>query len=275
MGVERRRFMTRWIAIALILLLAACDPEPTPFPVDVPVTPTVTPLPTDVPQVRYALAPNTNGFVAELERIESSAQVIQLDEPTDSADLGVAYDLVVAYGALDNWTQSEITPHVTLIIDPDGETLSPDFVNILRRGVNPQAVIESLTIPGMTPDFVSNTAASELRAELANLGKPDGLELAMGYAYTPGVLHVEDQLAEINIKTRLLPMSNDDIRASFEARRIQLALVSWTTQEEQQAWHNLFGAENAIDLYTTPISYRAIPELVISFTSGGFPIARY
>jgi hypothetical protein len=259
----------------MILALSSCGPEPTPFPVDLPVTPTNPPPPTEAPPLRYALAANTQGFVAEIDQIEAAAQVIQLTDPANLADLGESYDIVAAYGALDGWQRTDVMLHGMLVIDPAGATLNQNAADLLARSVNAQMVLDALEIPGalIDPDVPVPHASAELRTIFANMGRPDGLQLVLGYAYTPGVFQVAEQLAAANVETRLAVMTNAEIRTAFETGNIQLALVTWTTPDEQAAWQALFGEQYAINLYSLPVSYRAIPELVITLSPDGWPMA--
>jgi hypothetical protein len=268
--------MIRRLALLILLLLAACEPEPTPFPVDLPVTPTDPAQATEPPLVRYALAANTEGFVAELELIAAGAVVEQLREPVDPADLGARYDIVAAYGDYDGWTRSDITPQVALVIDSQSAPLTPALAAVIRRGIDPAATLASLDIPGALPvaDSADPVTPGALRAELANLGRPDGLRLALAYAYTPGADEIAGQLAAINVDTRRFALGSDEIGAALAAGSAHLALVTWTTPDERAVWVERFGAEHVTDLYALPISYDALPELTITLTPGGWPLAR-
>jgi hypothetical protein len=267
--------MIRRLALLILLLLAACEPEPTPFPVDLPVTPTNPADATEPPPVRYALAANTEGFIAELELIAAGTVVEQLSDPVDPADLGARYDIVAAYGYYDGWTRSDITPQVALVIDSQSAPLTPALAAVIRRGIDPAAALASLDIPGALPaDEASGDPPGALRAELANLGRPDGLRLALAYAYIPGADEIAGQLAAINVDTRRFALGSDEIGAALAAGSAHLALVTWTTPDERAVWVERFGAEHVTDLYALPISYDALPELTITLTPGGWPLAR-
>ncbi len=259
---------------AIIILFAACTPESTPFPVNLPETPTTTPPPTIPPPVRYALAANTEGFIADMDMIAAAGQVEQLADHGNDAGLGVQYDIVAGYGDWSGWTRSAVTPHVSLVINTALTPLdNPLLANIVRRSIDPQAVIDVLDIPGAAADMVETSAPHMLRTELANLGWPDGFELAVGYAHTPGAFEISGQLEASSIENRPLLMNSEDIDAELGTGRLHLALVMWTTQAERETWESLVGDVNVIDLYTMPISYRALPELSITFTLGGWPVA--
>lgn len=269
--------MSRFIRILIILLaLAACEAEPTPFPVELPVTPTEFIPATEIPPIRYALAPNTSGYIAEsdynLVAVASTPE--QLIEPVNLGDLGTRYDIVMAFGDLAEWSRSAVTPQVMLIVDPALDEIVPDLTQIVRHAINPQTVLASLDVPGAVATGEPIAVASDiLRTQLANLGRPDGVRLIMGHMPMPGIPVITRQLAAANIEAQSLALTTDQIHTAFSEGRIQLALVTWTLPEQQQQWRDLFGAQYTLDLYDLPISYRALPELIISFTPGGWPLA--
>lgn len=254
------------IAICLIFLLAACEAEPTPFPVELPPTPEPTLAPTAIPAVRYGLDANTAGFVPDLAEIE--ARAVLFTEAMNPADLGARFDLIAAYGSLDGWLHVPQTPTVTLIVNP--AAVSPEVVSIILRGVDPGAVVTGLGIPGAMVVENLSIPPDDLLNELANLGSPDGLGLAMGVTYIPGASMIQAQLAAININTRIVMVSHTEIEQAFANNQIQLALISWTDTPP-----DLFSVENMINLYRLPISYLAVDGLNISFTRGGFPIGAW
>ena len=268
--------MTRYLRILIFLLiLAACDAEATPYPMVGPPTPTDPVLPTDIPPVRYALAANILEYIPQIEYelIAASGMVEQLTDTVNPADLGVHYDIIATYGDLAGWTRSAVTPHVMLVINPTAPPLTPQLADVIRRAVDTPTIVAEKGIPGavVTGETVLSSP-SALRTELANLGRPDGLQLVMGYAYTPGVAQIAAQLAVENLDVQSTKLTNDEIRTAFADGRIHLALVTWTTPEQQQQWRDFFGAEFTRELYNLPISYLALPDLPVSFTPGGWPV---
>lgn len=262
----------------LWLLLTACEAKPTPFPVDIPVTPTVTPDPTPIPPVRYALAPNTAGFVTDIDRIRATAQVEQLTNTVNPSDLGLLYDLVAVFGEYPGWTRTDVTPQVMFLVNPNAAPLDVQTAFLIRLSVNADEVVNALGIPGVAaadppPDTLPLTP-QEIRAEFANLGRPDGFRLALGYVPVPGADTIFAQLNTVNVETRRVLAADEQIRADLAAGRLHLAIVTWYTPEEQQAWRDLVGTDYALDLYNLPISFLAIPELTVTFTEGGWPLAR-
>jgi hypothetical protein len=217
--------------------------------------------------VRYALAPNTAGLIAEIDRLEDIALVQQLDAPPDPADLGAAYDIVAAYGEVPGWQLSAITPRVTLVIRPDA--LPGDTAALVTEAIDPAALVDRIGVPGASTLTAGSVTPGEVRAAFANLGHPDGFGLVLGSAYVPGTDQVQDALTALNVPTRAIVMDNAAIRAALDAGEIDAALVTWTTEDEAQAWRD-FAAR---DLYTLPIRYQAVQGLTITFTPGGWPIA--
>lgn len=260
------------ILTGLILFLAACGPEVTPFPASLP-TEAATLTPGGVQAVRYALAANAEGLVADIDLIQASAQIEQLHEAVHPDDLGIRYDMVAVYGDLPGGTRSPVTLHVVLVMNADVPPLdNPVLLDALRKSVNPGAAAEALSIPGLTAETVDHDEARDLRVQLANAGWPDGFGLQMGAAGVPGVGALIGQWQAAGIAVQTQPMSEAEIKAGFESGRIQAALTAWTSEEERAGWGQRMGSENVLDLYSVPISYRAVDGLKISFTPGGWPI---
>jgi hypothetical protein len=267
--------MMRWLLLLWFLPLAACGPEPTPFPVTVPQTPTVEPEATSVPLIRYAFSGNTAGLVEELELIESKAQVEIITGVVDPAELGTRFDLVATYGAFEGWSRSPVNPQVMLVINPNAEPLTPGIADVIRRSIQPQSIVETIGWPGMTPSVVVTTSALALREELANLGYPDGVNLALGHTHVPGSVQLEERLGQINMSVRSLALGRDELESALREGRVHLALVSWVDRAEQSRWQDLFGAAFTAELYNLPISYLEIPQLRIEFTPGGWPVGSW
>ncbi len=95
----------------------------------------------------------------------------------------------------------------------------------------------------------------------------------MAYAYTPGVSEVVQQLQAAGIRVQPILMRQSDVQNAFDQGRIQLALVPWETQDDRTKWVTAFGDSQVIDLYSLPISYRAVSGLKITFTPEGWPLA--
>lgn len=255
------------ILLIAALLLVSCEPAATPFPVELAATATPTAPPATPMPVRYALASNTAGLVADLTLLQNGGIVQQVNTSSDPSNIGIEYDIVVSYGDFNGWIRAS-TPTISLVIGPD---IEPVLADILRRAIDTQGVVIALDIPGTTAIANDFTQAPALRIELANMGRPDGFGINLGYAYTPGANQIAAQLAAANIQSRLTLQSNNDLQFALTEGRLQAGLVMWLTQEERQSWGDRF---SVIDLYTVPISYLAAPNLIISLTPGGWPIAR-
>ena len=253
-------------------MLVACEPQATPFPASIP-TATIALPAVSITPIRYAVAANTQGLIPHLELIQNAAQVEQLSEPDNPDDLGKRYDIVVAYGDMEEGITSPVKPHIALVLNSDIPPLNnPTLLSVLRRAINPQAIVTALNIPGVVPEIVEAGEPNKLRVELANAGWPDGFSLKMAYAYTPGFAELTEELHAAGIEVDALAMTQEDIGKAFEEKRIQMALIAWVTAEERQVWMVSFGEGNVMDLYSVPISYRAIPELKVTFTADGWPV---
>jgi len=263
----------RLALLLMVLLIGACsDDAATPFPAQLPTTPTSPPQATDIPPIRYVLGANTIGYVADLAALEAAAQVEQRAESVDPAGLGGAFDLVATYGAYEGWQRSPLTPQAMLVINPDADPLTPDLADLLRRAINPQPVVDALGIPGVNPAMVMSVSPRALREQLANAGRPDGLQIALGHTFVPGAEAIAAQLDAINVDVRLVAVPADEINAALTAGRVQMALVTWTDPAQQADWRGLFGAAYTADLYNLPISYLAVDGLTINTTPGGWPL---
>ncbi len=263
------------LLLLCMLLLAACNTEPTPFPAVLTPTPSPTPRPTALPPVRYALAANVVDRVAALNEIERTAQVELLTDAADPAQLGDRFDIVVTYGVYDGWDRSAITPQVSMVINPQAAPLTPELADTLRQGINPQAVVEALQLPGVAPASAITTSKTALREQLANVGRPDGLSLVVGHTYVPGIEQIVAQLEAINVRVRTVALDHGDLRDALDTGRVQVGVVTWAATEEQRAWRDLYGAAYTVDLYSLPISYLAVPSLSVRFTADGWPIAQW
>ncbi|MDX1991837.1 MAG: hypothetical protein SF029_05585 [bacterium] len=257
-----------WLLLAAFVL-AACEGEATPLAAEIPPTPTPTQLPVTPQPIRYALGMNTLNAVAELSLLESAAQVEQLTAPASAADLGTRFDLIAQYGQQAGWTPSEITPQVALVID---RLENPVLMDVLRGAVDAQAIVEMLNIPGMVARPTTPLNPADLRAQLANQGRPDGFGLVIGHTFVLGVEQVTRQLETINIETRTVALSEAALLNALEEGSVQAGLFIWTSDDQRAAWQTAFGAENVIDLYSLPISYLAREGLRITFSPGGWPL---
>jgi hypothetical protein len=265
--------MGRGAVIALIglILLAGCEAEPTPFPVEIVATPSPVAVSPERPPIRYALDANTRDAIAERDLLSASAQVIQLDEAANPANLGTTWEVAAAYGVAEGWNRSPATPTVALVVAPSA---FPEGVPALILSViNPDALVLDLPFAGAAALVDGETRpVAVIRETLANDGQPDGFGVALGSVYVPGAAVAQAQLQAANIRTRLVLLDDDAMRSALQAGRVQMALVTWETAAEASAWRAVFGAEYVRALYTTPIRYLASDKVTLQFTPGGWPL---
>ena len=265
--------MRNILALLFLFLLAACEAQSTPAPAIVVATPTEAVEATLPPPTRYGISANAIGYVADIDTIAEVALAGTISVENEPIVLGEDYDIVVAFGELDGWTLAPNKLHVALLINTNLPPLDEDAIaEALRRSINPVAVINALDIASARPEAVETIEANLIRIQLANQGYPDGFELALAYAHTPGENHIQKQLANSNFMALTTLLSTTEVVSAINQNRIHLALVSWTSEMQRETWLNLIGEDNFIDLYSLPISYQAIPDLPLTFTENGFPI---
>lgn len=261
--------------VVLVIALIGCEPTATPFPADVAIVPTSTHDPSAPTSLRYALATNTKDLVIDLAMIQSSSQLEYLTELIAPGDMGSRYELVAAYGDLPGGTRSPITQQVSLVINAQAAIFTDVVVvEVIPRAIDTQALTAALNLDGAVaaPDNLPPAPSQTLRVELANSGWPDGIDLSMGYD-APGAETVVQQFQTSGIYARAVLLKADAVMTALIEKRIELALVVWTSAEERAQWTGQMGEANVIDLFSVPISYLAIPELQISFTAHGWPLA--
>lgn len=254
-------------------ILAACEPQATPFPVEMPPTSAPSPTPGALLPLRYALDANMAGFVPDLPLI-AGAQIEQLAERLSPQAVGTQYDVGVAYGEWAGLTRAAIIPHVALLINPSAPPLDQSaLVEIVRQSINTDALAAALNIPGVIASPHTTAPIPTLRTQLANLGYLDGIVLYLAYAYLPGVSQIAGQLDSVNIRSEIRALTDAEIVTGFAQNWLHLALVRWSDAQQRAAWAALVGETQIIDLYILPISYQALPDLTITLSPGGFPIA--
>jgi hypothetical protein len=262
------------IVMTMLLLISACGPEPTPRPVDIPTNsmPEITPtaLAGRDNSLRYVLMPNTVNAVPDLQLIESASQVIQLYEDTTAIPL---YDIAVMYGLEEGWTVSEYKPTMSLVINAENRLFeNPAVLTLLQQSIDARQVVEQLLINGTEPMTTAAREPNFLRTSLANLGFPDGVVVSLGIGYVPGAAAVMDQMKAANLGVKSTLMYTNAVREALANGTIQAALVFWTMSIERDGWVQRYGAENVIDLYSVPISYKVNPDWSVGLTPNGFPL---
>jgi hypothetical protein len=254
------RFKIVWLLLAC---LVSCQPEATPFPVDIPTPATVTPTPGAPAVIRYALAPNTLDSIADRELLDESAQVTQLSEAVNLDALGTQFDLIAAYGSYADATLVPSVVTLSLAINTSLSPLdNPALADFLQRSIDPAALV--IDIPGFQIVPRVPVALTTLRAELANAGWPDGLDLSLAYENVIVVNALQTYWQALNIHVNSFPLQ--DLSGPTH-----LTVFAWTTPEQRTNWAAQTGG-TIIDLLTVPISYWAVPGLQISYTPQGWPI---
>lgn len=265
----------RLVLFALLMLVTACTPRPTPFPVNLPTDLPFTATPPPAQAIRYGLHSNTNNALAEIERLAEDTILEQLEGPINENEPGIQYDIIAAYGDWSGWSRSEITPQAALLLNTTVFPLTePRIVEMLRLSLDPQSLVTALAIPGTGAAYAGTTESKALHAELANMGYPDGFQIYLANGYVPGIDLVQLQLRAAGFESAVMILSDNEIRQAFSEGWLQMAVVLWTNSESHAAWVDVLGTANVIDLYSLPISYQVAPGLIVSFTPGGWPIAR-
>lgn len=254
--------------LLLALFASACGPEPTPFPVDNPPTATPEPPPATPEPIRYALAPNTTARIPDRVQIDRSAQIEQLTEPFTGDFATSGFDIIVSYGDIPGWTRIDPPQTIALVI----HGIAPEIASIIRRAIDPQSVVNALELPGAAALPTTLTPFNDLRVELANAGRPDGLTLRLIHTYVPGIETIVDQLAAANITVIVNTATHSNAQIALESNEAQVGVITWTTPDTRQLWEEIEAAE-ITNLYTVPLSYLAAPGLTITYTPGGWPLA--
>jgi len=256
--------------------ISACQPEATPVANVAPPTPTEDIVETLPPPIRYVLGANTQGMESLRNEISQVALIIPVAGLTEESLLGTDYDIIVDYGAVEGWQQSPVVPTISLIINPNLAPLNDDTIaNIVRNGVDGVRIVNQTNISGTLPLAVSTIRISSLKTEFANMGHPDGFELRIGVAEVPHAEAILQELSALNIDSNVINGTLADIATELTSNRLHLALVKWHSVSEKAIWTTAVGENNVLDLYQLPISYLASPNLNITYSDSGFPIASY
>lgn len=263
------------VLFLVVIFAAACGPKPTPFPVDLPTEMPATATSPPAQPIHYALHSNTLGAVAEIDQLAENAVVDQIEGPVPENEPGDLIDIVAAYGDWAGWQRSALTPYIAMVINPAIMPLSePRVLEMLRASLDPERLVSEMAIPGAGAVYASASEVSALRAEQANLGFPDGFRLNAANGFVPGIGPIQAQLRAAGFESAMLMLTEAKIREGFANGWLHLAFIVWTTSETRAAWVEDVGEANVIDLYLVPISYKALPGLDITFTPGGWPVAR-
>jgi hypothetical protein len=253
---------------ALLLILCACEPEPTPLPS---ILPTAQPTEEADPNamsapLRYGIADVLLAYMSDEERslIAAAAEIIPLADIPAQQELGERYGLIVVPGWQSDGTFTPAPLQISLLLDMSLAPLDdPALADVVRNAVHMPAAYRLLSPTPMlnTPEAplgTPTTAPEVLRGALANAGYPDGFDLTLSTWFTP------DSTLNIGVvpflTTGLEQLYGIEVRLVPAGEPAHLTLTTLPTP-------------NAIVLYTIPVSYRAVDGLNITFTPSGFPIA--
>jgi hypothetical protein len=271
-----RSFQLWVICILTLVFISACQPEATPVANVMPPTATTDIIETLAPPIHYVLGANIQNMDSIRDEIAQSALLIPASGLTEESLLGTDYDIIADYGLIDGWQQSPVVPTVSLIINPNLAPLNDEpIANIIRNGVDGVRIVNRTNISGTLPLAISTIRLTSLKTEFANMGYPDGFELQIGVAEIPHHDAIVNELNGLNLELQITQRTLENIATQLTNNRLHFALIKWNNVSEKAIWTSAVGEMNVIDLYQLPISYLASPELTITFTDNGFPIASY
>ncbi len=255
------------IFLLMIFFLSACEGEPTPFPAQIasptpdPATVVQTAIVTtpSTPAIRYAIDPSLATIPITLT---GNIQQMNSQTPLLITDLGANFDIAIRLGNADGWTRSPIPLTIGLVIRPSFE-----FADVIWRAIDPP----EWGMVDITPLHDGTTPYTVLRADMANLGKPDGFTVNLGVQSLIGEDALRAQLGTFFIETRAISIASEKRIESITSSTIDIMLVSWFTDVEKAQWVNLVGEANVLSLFTMPINYLVNPNLTVSLSEQGLP----
>ncbi len=218
--------------------------------------------------IRYAFAANTMGTLPNPAALYPQADITQLTETVNLADLGTRFDIIITLGAYADAVPSPTLLNVALLINENLPPLTnPDLIDIFMRSIDPTQIVQQLDIPEIRLTSPASTQPINLQAELANAGWPDGFELRLAHDSALGHDALQAYFQPFNINLIAVPLSTD-------FGQTNLTLITWSTMRERNQWATMVNHETyMVDLFGLPISYWAVPELEVTFTPQGWPIA--
>ena len=270
-NLERRfqavRF-ARFLQIIIILFFfSACEGEPTPFPAQIA---SPTPDPATIVQTAIVTTPSTPAIRYAIDHslanipitLTGNIQRIESQTPLAITDLGVNFDIAIRLGDADGWIRSPIPLTIGLVMRPSFE-----FADVIWRAIDPP----EWGVVDITPLHDGTTPYSVLRADMANLGKPDGFTANLGTQLLLGEDALRNQLGTFFIETRAMPIATENRIEGITSATIDLMMVSWFTDAEKAEWVALVGEANVLPLFTVPINYLVNPNLTVTLSEQGLP----
>lgn len=255
------------IFLLMVFFLSACEGEPTPFPAQIatqtpdPITIAQTAIITtpSAPAIRYAIDPSLATIpiilTGNIQRMDSQIPLL-------NTDLGVNFDIAIRLGDADGWTRTPIPLTIGLVMRPSFE-----FADVIWRAIDPL----EWGMGGITPLHDGTTPYTVLRADMANLGKPDGFVIRLGMQSLVGEDALRAQLGTYFIETQAIILTNENRIEPLTSSTIDMMLISWFTDAEKSEWVNLVGDENVLPLFAVPINYLVNPSLTITLSEQGLP----
>lgn len=254
-----------------LLLLSACGPEPTPIAITPIISPTPietaaptldSPMP-DATAITYAVLPNAVDYIpANLEN-DPAITIARLSNPP--SDDTPPYDLAIALGTVGGWQQSPIQMHIAAAFNNELPPLNNTALRtLLLQAIDVTALSDALEIPGVIVLHPPSADAGLTRTTLANLGYPDGLTITATTNDVPGGSPLIEQLATGGFALSVNTLGSTPAH---------ITLLTWYQDTQRADLVERFGAANLVDLYAIPVSYLARPDLDITYTPEGWPIA--
>ena len=252
------------------MLVSACGPEPTP----VAITPLVVETHmaateqfvstnTPIPNLRYGLLPNTQGYVPSNLLDSENFTVENITEQTTSEQFN-AYDIVSGYGLYDGWQVSPVATRVSLVLNTAISPFDqPDFVSLMQSAATLTDITAQIGIPGVSLMTTTDTASRLVRETLANLGFADGIRVYGRIDDVPGSTIIIDSLKTVGIRVQ----TSEEITTTPH-----MQIKVWHNDSERQLWVDQFGENSVIDLYSIPISYLTSEDIQVSFDTNGWVI---
>ena len=245
--------------VLLLLLLAACEPEATPLPVSLP---TSTSSPAPPPPIRYGLV--NPDLLAAIIPANNPPQIETITDPSATDLLGAQFDIIIAPGSWQEATPTPIEIQVGLVINSELYPLDdPALRLIISDLVRHDSITADLDIPGIRVTPIATSDLRTLRTRLANAGWPDGFDLIVVLADLPGRTPLVDRFTSAGLQ---IQQARD-----FAWDSTHLALIRWIGDSPPADWTRA----DIVTLYSLPVSYQAIPELDITFSPTGWPLARW
>jgi hypothetical protein len=238
--------------LMLLIVLVSCEPEATPFPVEIPATATPTEEPSPLPPVRYAV-PAALSEIAASFLADTNAQITTFDDTIpDRQSLGTDFDIILATGLHQDAAQAPFTHSTHLLINQALPPLDDPAVRTI--------IVQAISQPSDAE--IINT----LRTDLANAGWPDGFELRLIYAPATSTIALRDALKPFHIDLQTIPLAE---ATEWDIERHHLAI---TTNREQA---NASDVTEKIPLDQMSLSYWTAPDIAVTFSSEGWPIASH